>query len=287
MSQRMQEHQRNGKFVNVDGLNIFTVDQGKGEVILLLHGLFSTSFSFRKLIPILSENHRVIAPDLPGVGLSEKFQNEYSHRALADFLYKYISEMTDQRVHLVAYDYGAAVSALLLNEHPEVVKTYTVISGFTYLHSVFQYRPLFFIHTRVIGSLVGLFLNEKTIKWLYNKFLLGKSSPMEDELAMDYYFLLFHGRNKKNFIRMSQCIDRKVYARKDMETGMQRMIGGRQILIAEEDFNTSYKEIENMKLFLRLSIAHMLPGGRMIMEDAPEECASKIEALVKTFSRKV
>ncbi|HNI26776.1 MAG TPA: alpha/beta hydrolase, partial [Leptospiraceae bacterium] len=78
MSQRMQEHQRNGKFVNVDGLNIFTVDQGKGEVILLLHGLFSTSFSFRKLIPILSENHRVIAPDLPGVGLSEKFQNEYS-----------------------------------------------------------------------------------------------------------------------------------------------------------------------------------------------------------------
>ena len=72
MSEFLNNHQHSGKYININGLNIFTRDEGIGETIVLIHGLFSTSYSYRKIIPILSKSYRVVALDLPGIGFSEK-----------------------------------------------------------------------------------------------------------------------------------------------------------------------------------------------------------------------
>src|SRR5437660_12091690 len=59
-------------YVEVNGMRIHYVDEGQGEVILCLHGEPSWSFLYRKMIPILSRNYRVIAMDFVGFGRSDK-----------------------------------------------------------------------------------------------------------------------------------------------------------------------------------------------------------------------
>jgi haloalkane dehalogenase len=56
------------------------VSEGAGEVILCLHGEPSWSYLYRKMIPILSRNHRVVAMDFIGFGRSDKYteRDEYT-----------------------------------------------------------------------------------------------------------------------------------------------------------------------------------------------------------------
>ncbi|WP_413533895.1 alpha/beta fold hydrolase [Empedobacter brevis] len=66
------------KFMKVDGQNIHYIDEGKGNVLLFIHGTLSWSFEYRKLIKSLSKTHRCIAYDHIGFGLSDKPQ-EYDY----------------------------------------------------------------------------------------------------------------------------------------------------------------------------------------------------------------
>ncbi|MCB1141175.1 MAG: alpha/beta hydrolase [Leptospiraceae bacterium] len=286
MIESLGDHQKLGKFLNVKGTNIFTIDKGEGETVVLLHGFFSTSYSYRKILPLLQESFRVVAPDFPGIGFSEKSDEIYSHRMLAGFLFDFLTEISKEKVHIVAYDYSAPVSFLLLNEHPEKIKSLTLISPFTTLESLFSYRPLFFLNKKLLGDLVLKVSGREGIRFLFNHYLFDKSNPISESLLDDYQFLLFRSEGKRNFLKMCQNIDRGIYAKKDMESGMQKMIGGKQILIAENDRNISFKETENIKQYFRLSFAQRIPGGRMLMETTPIEVVHKIENLVRTFSRK-
>ena len=60
--------------VDVDGLKVFYRSAGdqSAPVVLLLHGFPSASHMFRDLIPELAGKYHVVAPDLPGFGMTEQ-----------------------------------------------------------------------------------------------------------------------------------------------------------------------------------------------------------------------
>lgn len=59
---------------------------GRGPPLLLIHGLMTSSYSWRYVMAPLAKKYRVIAPDLPGAGRSDKPDVEYSSQALARFI---------------------------------------------------------------------------------------------------------------------------------------------------------------------------------------------------------
>ena len=61
-------------------------EKGDGEPLLLIHGLMTTSYSWRYLIDPLAEQFRVIAPDLVGCGCSDKPRADYGPSRLAEFI---------------------------------------------------------------------------------------------------------------------------------------------------------------------------------------------------------
>ncbi|MFW5964047.1 MAG: alpha/beta fold hydrolase, partial [Natronomonas sp.] len=70
-------------YVEVDGTRVHYVDEGPreaDETFLCLHGEPSWSYLYRKMIPPLAEEGRVVAPDLPGFGRSDKWtkQEDYT-----------------------------------------------------------------------------------------------------------------------------------------------------------------------------------------------------------------
>ena len=68
-----QAHQQRLQSKLVEGGRISYVDQGIGPVILLIHGIPTSSWLYRHIIPLLTDQgYRVIAPDLLGFGGSDK-----------------------------------------------------------------------------------------------------------------------------------------------------------------------------------------------------------------------
>ena len=57
--------------VTLDGLRIRYLSRGKGQPLVLVHGLLGYSFSWRFSLPVLSDQRRVIALDMPGSGFSD------------------------------------------------------------------------------------------------------------------------------------------------------------------------------------------------------------------------
>lgn len=69
------------KTVSVNGVNVACHVAGSGkETIVLLHGagVDSAMLSWGEVIPLLAQRYRVIAPDLPGYGDSDRIDGEYS-----------------------------------------------------------------------------------------------------------------------------------------------------------------------------------------------------------------
>jgi haloalkane dehalogenase len=58
--------------LELDGARVSYIDEGSGPVVLLLHGAPLTSLGFVRVIRALRADHRVIAPDLPGFGGSDR-----------------------------------------------------------------------------------------------------------------------------------------------------------------------------------------------------------------------
>lgn len=58
------------RWLDLDGHTLHYLDEGSGPVLLLAHGNPTWSFLYRRMIPLLSDRFRCIAPDLPGFGLS-------------------------------------------------------------------------------------------------------------------------------------------------------------------------------------------------------------------------
>ncbi|MCB9455284.1 MAG: haloalkane dehalogenase [Anaerolineaceae bacterium] len=108
-------------YVEVNGLRLHYVDEGAGdETFLCMHGEPSWSFLYRKLIPILAQKGRVIAPDMVGFGRSDKYTEleEYSFHMHHDMLVGLIEALDLTHITLVCQDWGGILGLLIATEHP-------------------------------------------------------------------------------------------------------------------------------------------------------------------------
>jgi len=99
-------------YLTIDGHRYHYLDEGKGPVLLLVHGNPTWSFYWREMIKALRPRYRVVVPDHIGCGLSAKPSGrDYSYRLgrRVDDLGELISELDLERITLVAHDWGGAI----------------------------------------------------------------------------------------------------------------------------------------------------------------------------------
>jgi len=108
-------------YIEVNGLLIHYVDEGKGETILCLHGEPSWSFLYRKMITAMSRKHRVIAMDFAGFGRSDKFteREAYTFKMHLDTLMGFIKAMDLEQVTVVVQDWGGLIGLAAVAHIPE------------------------------------------------------------------------------------------------------------------------------------------------------------------------
>jgi len=117
-------------YIEIEGMRVHYVDEGQGEVILCLHGEPSWSFLYRKMIPPLSEKHRVIAMDFIGFGRSDKLRNKkgYSFQMHKATLNSFIKDLDLNGITLVVQDWGGLIGLTAATEIPERIARLVIMN---------------------------------------------------------------------------------------------------------------------------------------------------------------
>ena len=123
--------------IEVMGYHMAYVDEGEGPPIVLLHGNPTSSYLWRNVIPHLTRLGRCIAPDLIGMGDSDKLEDSgpesYRFVAHRQFLNGFLSEMGIQKdIVFVIHDWGSALGFDWAYRHPEAVR------GIAYMEAIVQ-----------------------------------------------------------------------------------------------------------------------------------------------------
>jgi len=97
------------KYVEILGSQMHYIDEGEGDPILFLHGNPTSSYLWRNVIPYVSDDTRVIAVDLIGMGKSDKPDIDYSFDDHARYLNAFIDELELKNITLVIHDWGSGL----------------------------------------------------------------------------------------------------------------------------------------------------------------------------------
>jgi pimeloyl-ACP methyl ester carboxylesterase len=117
--------------VKVDGINIFYREAGPKDapILLLLHGLPSSSRMFQPLLTRLSDRYHLVAPDYPGFGHSDwpdPKQFEYTFDNIARVIEDFTQALGLTRYVLYMQDYGGPVGFRMVLAHPKRVEALIV-----------------------------------------------------------------------------------------------------------------------------------------------------------------
>ncbi len=129
------------KTVAIDGLDVFYREAGDpaNPTILLLHGFPTSSHMFRDLIPALSDQFHLVAPDYPGYGYSSMpsvDEFDYSFDNLANIVGKFIDKVGLKTYSLYLMDYGAPVGFRIATKHPKRVESLIIQNGNAYVEGI-------------------------------------------------------------------------------------------------------------------------------------------------------
>ncbi len=118
-------------YLDIDGHRMHYVDEGEGEVILMLHGNPSWSFLYRDLIGELMRGHRAVAPDHIGCGRSDKPGDgayDYTLASRVSDVSRLVEELDVDNITLVVHDWGGMIGMAWATRHADLVSRLVVLN---------------------------------------------------------------------------------------------------------------------------------------------------------------
>ena len=124
--------------LRVQDVNIFYREAGdpQAPAVLLLHGFPTSSHMFRNLIPLLAGDYHVIAPDLPGYGLSDMPDRSaftYSFDHLAEIIGDFVDQIGLKKFAIYIFNYGAPVGLRVALRFPDRISALITQNGNAYV----------------------------------------------------------------------------------------------------------------------------------------------------------
>ena len=95
--------------ITIDGLNINYICEGEGDCVVLLHGWGSNITLFADMIELLKTKYKVIAPDMPGFGLSDEPKTPWSVADYVDFVVKFLGALNVKNASFLGHSFGGRV----------------------------------------------------------------------------------------------------------------------------------------------------------------------------------
>ncbi|BAO91647.1 alpha/beta fold hydrolase [Caballeronia cordobensis] len=186
------------RHIDVDGFNVFYREAGPAGApkLLLLHGFPSSSHMFRDLIPLLSQRFHIVAPDLPGFGLSDMPSRDtfaYTFENIANVIDRFTEVIGFDRYAVYVFDYGAPTGFRLALKHPERITAIVSQNGNAYEEGLSDgwnpIRAYWQAPTQANRDALRAMLTKNTTKWQYTHGVPDAAAVSPDGYSLDDYYM--------------------------------------------------------------------------------------------------
>lgn len=118
------------QFISANGLTFHLIDWGgRGEWLILLHGLASQAHIWDLVAPLLTSSFRVVAVDQRGHGLSDKPASGYDFASITHDLDEILAALAIDHATLIGHSWGGNVAVQVAVDHPSRVSGLVLIDG--------------------------------------------------------------------------------------------------------------------------------------------------------------
>lgn len=214
MNTRLQDWFDKGAFFQYKDKQVFYISEGSGNCLLIIHGYPYSGYDFKLLLPKLASSHKVLLPDMIGMGFSDKpsayqysFEEHVSmYRCLLQFL-----NITE--VHILAHDLGNSIAQELLSQwqegdHTIKIRSIAFLNGGLF-SDVYRPRTIQVLLSRspsFIGKTISRLIPRNSVEKA-TRSVFGKNTQPSKELLDDFWQIL----NYKNGKSLAWKIGRLVF----------------------------------------------------------------------------
>lgn len=261
------------QFCEVAGHRLAYQRRGCGETILLVHGITTYSFIWRRLFPDFSSRYDVIAIDLLGCGHSDMPLDEsYSIKWHAELLFDFICQLRVERFHFVGHDIGGGIGQIFAVRYLEHLYDLTLIN--TVAYDYWPVQPIIAARTPVIRQLVMASLDLGAFRQIVRRGTYHKER-VDDELMDLFWVPMRTGAGRKAFLHFARSLDPQHLM--EIEADLRVLNLPVLIIRGDADLYLSaaiaerlHSEIPNSRLI------HIPTAGHFIQEDEPEQLVDTI-----------
>ncbi|RLJ16017.1 alpha/beta hydrolase [bacterium endosymbiont of Escarpia laminata] len=258
-----------------NGARVHYVDEGKGPVLLLLHGNPTWSFLYRHIIAELKNEFRVVAPDYPGFGLSSAPQGyRFTAAEQAASMVEFVEKLDLWGLTLMVQDWGGPIGFFIAEKHPDRVKGFVIGNSWAW--------PLERNGQKIFSSLMGGWPGQ-FMAWCCNgvvRFFMSKGLERDlSDAEMAMYLAPFSERNarRQTHVFPAQLRDAAPFLQ-EVYSGLSGLSDRPALIIwGVEDF--AFQEPERTrfeKIFSNHQTVLLEDAAHFIQEDAPSEITEAI-----------
>jgi len=119
------------RYAEVNGVKLHYVEQGKGELILFLHGFPEFWYEWKDLLPEFARDHHAVAPDMRGYNLSEHPEQVEAYRVplIVEDVRALAAKLKARRFILVGHDWGGVIAWAFAAAHPEMLDKLIIVNA--------------------------------------------------------------------------------------------------------------------------------------------------------------
>ncbi len=266
---RLRAHEAAGRYIQVGEDRIFVREEGnrKSTPVLLVHGVPTSSYLFRYLMTYIGQ-HYSLAPDLPGLGLSSKrLDRDYTWSGLARTLAGIVEALDVGPVHLVLHDIGGPIGLQFAIEHPEWVRSITLLNSPL---RVSRFRPRFPMNlTR--GPLrhlaLKVFIRPRIMHLIWRQVGIAKKYGLDRDDLLVHRALLLRDNGLETFLRIMQGFELTPEKERFFDQGLRKLEipalviwGTRDPMISEEHREFFVERMPDTQV-------HLLEAKHFLLED--------------------
>jgi pimeloyl-ACP methyl ester carboxylesterase len=266
------------KQVEVDGVKINYAEAGVGKIIVMIHGFSNNWEMWVPVAKILKKKYKVIMPDLPGFGDSDRLK-KYNLKIEAEYLKKFIGKLKFKSPILMGHSMGAEVAIEFGENYP------TRIGGLMLVSSIFaKERPKRLVEVAKdiyvliekslfwTGVLEKVFLN-KNYSWLIAKFF--NMHEMKMEMIEKYGIIGKKKMSIKAYLQLGRSMMKKSGLPKIRKDLPVLFICGQNDRIA--NCETTRKMTERKENYESCDVSD---SGHMVIWEKPKEVGKVVEKFV-------
>ena len=268
---------KDSKFMDLCGINVHYCDEGSGEVILLLHGVFSSLHTYNKWTEILSQSYRVIRLDLPGFGLTgPSIDNEYAIDLYVGYKKKFMDNLGVQNFHIAGNSFGGWIAWEFAVANEERVKKMILINSAGYITGWNLPLPLIIAQTPVLRKVFNFKIVPKIVVRRFLRQVIIDQSIVSDNLVNRYYDIIHREGNFEAFLRIANSkFIQNTNALKNLKTSTLVLWGSEDAWISSNDAEKFQNDLQHVSVKVYAGVGH-IP-----MEEVPSELALDVLNFLK------